>query len=82
MACGAPVVATRVGALPEVLAASAELVPPGDVGALTAALKLLIEDEDRRAHSASEGRRQAARFTWDATAAATADVYRTLGLSV
>jgi glycosyltransferase involved in cell wall biosynthesis len=80
MACGAAVVATRVGALPEVLAASAELVPPGDIGALTAALRRLTEDDDLRAHAATEGQRQAARFTWEATAEATANVYRTLGL--
>ncbi|GIX49579.1 MAG: LPS biosynthesis protein RfbU [Candidatus Tectimicrobiota bacterium] len=41
MACGRPVVASRVGGIPEMLCAPAlgEMVPPGDVAALAAALQ-------------------------------------------
>ena len=43
MAAGLPVVASRVGALPELLEADA-LVPPGDVDALAAAMRAQAGD--------------------------------------
>ncbi len=79
MACGAAVVASRVASLPEVLGDGAELVRTGDPDALTAALRALLHDDARRAALASAGRARAARYTWAATADATAAVYRSLG---
>jgi glycosyltransferase involved in cell wall biosynthesis len=79
MACGAPVVASRVASLDEVLGEAAELVPVGDLDALAQALVGLLNDDHRRGALAQAGRRRAARFRWSATAAATADVYRSLG---
>ena len=48
LACGAPVVATRVGGIPEVLddGVNGLLVPPSDPAALAAALRLVLEDRD------------------------------------
>src|SRR6201997_3965494 len=49
MASGTPVVASRVGALPEVLGtdgACAELVKPADIGGLTSALADLLDSAD------------------------------------
>ena len=82
MACGAPVVATRVASLPEVLGSAACLVPPGDHEQLGRAIGELVADVERRAEMAESGRRRAAAFSWAATAAATADVYRSLGAGV
>jgi glycosyltransferase involved in cell wall biosynthesis len=51
MASGTPIVASRVGALPEVLGtdgACAELVPPADVDALTRALGELLDSPEKR----------------------------------
>ncbi|MFY2861302.1 glycosyltransferase family 4 protein, partial [Mycobacterium sp. THU-M104] len=51
MASGTPVVASRVGALPEVVGtdgACAELVPPADVEALTGALGGLLDSPEKR----------------------------------
>ncbi|MGN6250462.1 MAG: glycosyltransferase [Marmoricola sp.] len=56
MAVGVPVIATAVGALPEVLGEVAVLVPPGDAPALGAALRSLLADEARRAALAARGR--------------------------
>jgi glycosyltransferase involved in cell wall biosynthesis len=49
MAYGKPIVATRVGGIPDVLADGSEgvLVTPGDVGALAGAVTALVGDPDR-----------------------------------
>ncbi len=79
LACGTPVVATRAGALPDVLEAvgGGLLVPPGRPEPLARALAELLE---RPAQAEELGRRArkevAARFSWDRIAAATEEVYR------
>ena len=81
MACGAPVVATSVGALPD-LVPGCVLVRPGDVDGLTAALTALLRDGDARRQLAQQGLQRAACFTWDATVEGTLAVYRGLGVAV
>jgi len=64
MAAGVPAVATAVGGVPEIADGVAELVPPGDPGALAAAVRRLLEDEGRAAELAAAGRaRILERFT-------------------
>jgi len=79
MACGTPLVATRTGALPEVVGedgVAALLVAPGDGGALAAALERLLDDpEERERLGAAARARVAERFTWRAVAEATAAYY-------
>jgi glycosyltransferase involved in cell wall biosynthesis len=79
MACATPLVASRAGALPEVVGAdgsAAVLVPPADPGGLADALGALLADPARRAALGRAGRaRVEQRFTWRAVAAATAEVY-------
>jgi alpha-maltose-1-phosphate synthase len=48
MAAGLPVVASGVGAIPEMLGESGEVVPPGDPEAVAAALRRLSDPERRR----------------------------------
>ncbi|MDQ6949320.1 MAG: glycosyltransferase family 4 protein [Actinomycetota bacterium] len=81
MACGAPVVATRIPALTEVLGDGAELVPPGDVAALARTLRDLFDNEERRKALGAAGQRRVSLLSWTATATATTDVYRSLGLT-
>ncbi|HKJ57427.1 MAG TPA: glycosyltransferase, partial [Nitriliruptoraceae bacterium] len=80
MACGTPLVASRAGAIPEVVGdddRAAWLVAPGDAGELAHALSDLLADPDRRARMGRHGRDRAVeRFSWPAVARATATAYR------
>jgi len=81
MACGAAVVATRVGALPEVLDPDM-LVDPEDDEALINTLRTLLEDDAARTAWSEAGREQVNKLSWTDTADKTLDVYRSLGLNV
>jgi glycosyltransferase involved in cell wall biosynthesis len=61
LAAGLPIVATRVGAVAEVVrdGFEAELVPPGDVGALTRAVERLLADPDERRRRSALARERA-----------------------
>ncbi len=82
MACGAPVVATTGGALPEVVGRDGDtglLVPPNDPGALAGAIARLLDDPDLRARLGEAGRHRVLnRFTWKVTAEGTAECYSAL----
>jgi glycosyltransferase involved in cell wall biosynthesis len=77
MACGAPLVTTDAGALPEVVGTRAGLrVTAGDVGELTAALQLVLDSPALGEQLGRAGRRRVIeRYTWRATAQRTADWY-------
>lgn len=74
MACGLPVVATRVGGIPEVLDRPelGDVVERGDEGALAAALQSHLDKPRPRDVIAAH----AARYSWDATVAAYLQVLR------
>ena len=76
MAAGVPVVATRAGALPEVLGDAAELVGVGDPTALAGAMASVLDSPARAAELVARGKVRAAGFTWEACAAGMADLYR------
>jgi glycosyltransferase involved in cell wall biosynthesis len=75
MARGIPVAAADAAALPATCGGAAELFHPLDPEALAAAV---LRARSRRDELAVAGREHAALFTWDATAQATALVYREL----
>jgi len=56
MAYGRPVVATRVGGLADLQGQGVELVPPGAVGLLRAALERLLSDRDARTGASASAR--------------------------
>jgi glycosyltransferase involved in cell wall biosynthesis len=79
MACGTPVVASRVGGIPEVVqdGETGWLVEPGDPAALAGALQAVLADPARARRMGEAGRRRVeAHFSWDRIAALTMDVYR------
>ncbi|UMB72294.1 glycosyltransferase family 4 protein [Mycobacterium paraterrae] len=79
MASGTPIVASRAGALPEVLGTDgvcARLVPPGDVEALTRVVGELLDSPEQLKRLGLAGRRRAVEvFSWESVAAQTVRVY-------
>jgi glycosyltransferase involved in cell wall biosynthesis len=78
MGAGVPVVASRAGALPEVLGDAAVLVDPEDPADLAAALEQVSADEALRADLVRRGRERAARYSWDQAGDQFLDLYRSL----
>jgi glycosyltransferase involved in cell wall biosynthesis len=66
---GVPLVATRVGGIPELVGSAAELVPAGDPAALGEAVVDVLTDPGRTARLSAAGPRQAAGWPDEAAAA-------------
>jgi len=79
MSCGTPVIATKAGALPEVVGngSAGMLVPPEDPVALAGAIKLLLADKPLRQRLGQAGRKRIEEaFSWDDAAKKTVEVYK------
>ena len=80
LAAGTPVIASAVGALPELVGAAGILVPPREPQRLATALHTAWSDERVHARIKAEARtRAAARRTWAQIADATRRVYAEVG---
>lgn len=75
MASGAPVVTSKDTAMAEVADGAAVLVDPEDVESIAAGVREAIARRDELSRAGVE---RARAYTWDASARATADVYREL----
>lgn len=76
---GVPLVATAVGGLPDLVGDAAVLIPPGDVDAVDAAVRDLLDDDVRRAELGRRGAARAATWPTEAdTVAALVDLYAEL----
>jgi glycosyltransferase involved in cell wall biosynthesis len=78
MACGAPVIASRIAAHVETLGANAHLVEPTDEMALAKVMATLLENPIERERLSRSGLEHAARFSWEETAKLTLKVYEGL----
>ena len=79
LAAGTPVVATRVGGVPEFIEdeRSGLLVPPGDVGALALALQRIWDDPALGRRLGHHGRVEVVpRYTWERTVDRLREIYR------
>jgi glycosyltransferase involved in cell wall biosynthesis len=68
MACGAPVIATRTGAIPDYAEGAALLINPGDRDALRAAMLRLLGDAKLRDDLGARGVERAKQFRWERSA--------------
>lgn len=75
MALGVPVVVSDSGALPEVVGDAGLVVPPGDVPALTRALRRVRDEDGLAARLTASGRDRAQRYTWAAIAREYRELY-------
>ena len=76
MACGAPVITTRIPSIMETVGDAARLVEPTDVDALARNIIDLLADAEARATLSAAGLARAAQFSWEKTARMTLEVYR------
>ncbi|WP_433433935.1 glycosyltransferase family 4 protein [Nonomuraea sp. CA-141351] len=76
MACGTPLVASRTGALPEVVGDAAIQVAPGDPEELATVLRRLHDSPEERERVGKAGYdRVMARYTWNVVARRTVEAY-------
>jgi glycosyltransferase involved in cell wall biosynthesis len=73
---GLPVVCSNASSLPEVAGEAALLVDPTDTDALRNALERVLAEPELRTRLAAAGKVQARRFSWESTARATVESYR------
>lgn len=74
MACGAPVVATRTGAIPDYAEGAALLVAPGDREGLRSAMTRVLEDASLRQELAASGAERARSWRWSRGATAMSEL--------
>jgi D-inositol-3-phosphate glycosyltransferase len=77
MACGVPVIASRVGGLPGTVqdGLTGLLIPEGDVRALADGIASLVEDEGRRWLLGRQATEWARRFAWPCIARSVVELY-------
>jgi glycosyltransferase involved in cell wall biosynthesis len=78
-AADVPVLTSTASSLPEVAGDAALLVDPNDPDAIAGGLRRLLEDGALRARLVQAGAERARSFTWEASAAATAEVLSAAG---
>jgi glycosyltransferase involved in cell wall biosynthesis len=76
MACGTPVIAANVSALPEIVGDAGLLIDPYDGRDLAQAIKWLISDQKLHERLRRRGLERAKDFSWSATATQTLDLYQ------
>lgn len=78
MACGVPVITSKISSLPEVAGDAAILVDPIDTDAIRIAILSVETDTTLREQLVQKGYRQAERFSWQRSAAQLLSVYKSL----
>ena len=76
MACGKPVLVSKVSSLPEAVGDVGQSIAPDDLPAWTAALARCIHDSAWRTEQGERARLRAGQFTWTRTAEQTVASYR------
>lgn len=79
MAAGAPVIASNVSALPEVIGDAGILVDPDDPSDIADAMERVLDDRQTAALMGSAARQRARRFTWERCALETKHFFESVG---
>jgi glycosyltransferase involved in cell wall biosynthesis len=83
MACGTPVVTSRISSLPEVVGDAALLVDPLSVDDIASALERVLTDEDLRRDLVLRGKARVRHFSWERSVRAVHQGYmEVLGVSL
>jgi glycosyltransferase involved in cell wall biosynthesis len=83
MACGAPVVTSRLSSLPEVVGDAAVLVDPYSIEDIALGMARVLEDDALRADLVARGRARARSFSWERSVKAIHESYmKVLGVPV
>ncbi|MFN8454881.1 MAG: glycosyltransferase family 1 protein [Anaerolineae bacterium] len=77
--CGAPVIASNISSIPEVVGDAALLVDPHDIDGLTVAIWRLLTEEELRKDLICKGLKRAKKFSWQEAARKTLEVYHKVG---
>lgn len=75
MACGAPVISSRIPAIVETVGSAAHLINPTRVQDLTDVIAELLSNRQARERLSMAGLERVKRFTWERTAQSTREVY-------
>lgn len=83
MACGAPVVTSKISSLPEVVGDAAVLVDPYSVDEIADGIARVLEDDTLRMDLIERGHRRAHAFSWERSVTQIHDTYlKVLGVPV
>lgn len=79
MACGTPVISSKVSSLPEVVGDAGILINPNNVEELSDAILRVLSNSELRAQLSEKGLRQASKFSWEKTAMKIVEIYNKVG---
>ena len=78
MACGAPVICSNAGSLPEIVGSAALQAEPTSAVAWAESIRAVCTDPERRRELRERGPAQAGQFSWTRAASETASLYRSV----
>jgi glycosyltransferase involved in cell wall biosynthesis len=73
---GTPVITSNVSCMPEVAGEGAILVDPTDTGAISMAMRSIVEDKNLVTRLRQAGKNNAEKYSWENTAEKTLEIYR------
>lgn len=79
MACGAPVVASTGGSLPEVIGGAGELFDPHSVDAMVDKLRLVLQDPAHQDRMREQSLARAKEFSWERSARQAVELFHEFG---
>jgi glycosyltransferase involved in cell wall biosynthesis len=82
MNCGAPVIASNLTSIPEVVGDGGILINPYDISEISSAIGNVLSNEKLRSELSSKGLKRASEFSWQNTAQNTLKVYESVYNSV